>query len=84
MQNKHNFFFLFGNPNIRGGGSSRLGQIPNFYRKFVSGASLTRSCRVLPLSLRQSVKNLRLEDNFGAGGNFDPVVIIVFLIALGV
>ena len=30
------------NPNVRGGGqgSSRLGQIPNFYRKFVLGASL--------------------------------------------
>ena len=40
MQNKH-FFFLFGNPNIRGGGSSRLGQIPNFYRKFVLEAPLS-------------------------------------------
>ena len=43
MQNKHNFFFfLFGNPNFQGGGggSSRLGQNPNFYRKFVLEASL--------------------------------------------
>ena len=42
MQNKHYFFFLFGNPNVWGGGrgSSRLGQIPNFYRKFVLQASL--------------------------------------------
>ena len=44
---KHNFFFLFGNPNVRGGGergweggSSRLGQNHNFYRKFVSVAPL--------------------------------------------
>ena len=43
MQNKH-FVFLFGNPNVRGGvgGSSALVQIPNFYRKFVSGALLGR------------------------------------------
>ena len=43
MQNKHYFFFLFGNPNVRGGGgggASRLGQIPNFYRKFVLKAPL--------------------------------------------
>ena len=43
MQNKHYFFFfLFGNPNVRGGGgrSSRLGQNPNFYQKFVLEASL--------------------------------------------
>ena len=29
------------NPKVRGGGSSRLGQIPNFYRKLVLGAPLT-------------------------------------------
>ena len=28
------------NPNVRGGGSSRLGQIPNFYQKIVLGAPL--------------------------------------------
>ena len=37
-----NFFFLFGNPNVRGGGSSRLGQIPNFYQKLVLKALIKR------------------------------------------
>ena len=44
MQNKHYSFFSFlGIPTYGEGrgGSSRLGQIPNFYRKFVFGASLT-------------------------------------------
>ena len=41
MQNKHFFSFL-GIPTYGegGGGSSRLGQIPNFYRKFVLKAPL--------------------------------------------
>ena len=42
MQKKHYFFFLFGNPNVRGGGVKPVGQIPNFYRKFVLEASLTQ------------------------------------------
>ena len=43
MQNKHEFLFFFGNPNVEGGGevgSSWLGQNPNFYRKFVLGNPL--------------------------------------------
>ena len=41
MQNKHNFFSSFlGIPTYGEGGSSLLGQIPNFYRKFVLEASL--------------------------------------------
>ena len=44
MQNKHHFSPFLGIPTFgeggRGGGSSRLGPIPNFYRKFVFGASL--------------------------------------------
>ena len=42
MQNKHYFFFSFlGIPTFgEGGGSSRLGQNPNFYQKFVLEASL--------------------------------------------
>ena len=41
MQNKHFFPLWESQRSGRGGGSSRLGQIPNFYRKFVSGASLS-------------------------------------------
>ena len=42
MQNKHYFFFPFweSQRSGRGGGSSRLGQNPNFYQKLVLEASL--------------------------------------------
>ena len=43
MQNKHYFFPFLGIPTYGeggGGGSSRLGQIPNFYRNFVLKAPL--------------------------------------------
>ena len=48
MQNKHYFFFSFlGIPTFgEGGGSSRLGQNPNFYRKFVLHASLILSFKI--------------------------------------
>ena len=53
MQNKHQFF-LYGCPNLWGGGSSRLGQNPKFGRNFFLMTSLMGSnelCLTLLFSL---------------------------------
>ena len=42
MQNKHFFFFRFWESQRTGRGVKPVGQIPNFYRKFVLEASLTQ------------------------------------------
>ena len=41
MQNNHLFLVFVVPPNVRGGGSSRLGQNPNFYRIFFLEAPVT-------------------------------------------
>ena len=77
MQNKHCFFFPFweSQRSGRGGGSSRLGQNPNFYQKFVLEASLTIGTND---NFKESVKEGHLSwQVIWFGDNYEEITIIM-------